>query len=83
MADIIRPPLRLRPSEQRTILLAGDFVASVGAMFTALFIWYQFSLVREVERLIERGFSAARAERLAASIIELKIPVWFYILRLV
>ena len=83
MADIIRPPLRLRPSEQRTILLAGDLVASVGAMFAALFTWYQFSLVREVERLITRGFSGARAERLASSIIELKIPIWFYILPLV
>ena len=83
MADIIKPPLRLRPSEQRTILLAGDLIASVGAMFAALFTWYQFSLVREVARLVERGFSEARAERLAASIIELKIPIWFYILPLV
>ncbi|MBK7320345.1 MAG: sugar transferase [Anaerolineales bacterium] len=83
MADIIRPPLRLRPSEQRTILLAGDLVASVGAMFAALFTWYQFSLVREVARLVERGFSESRAERLAATIIELKIPVWFYLLPLV
>jgi exopolysaccharide biosynthesis polyprenyl glycosylphosphotransferase len=52
-------------------------------MFAALFTWYQFSLVREVARLVERGFSESRAERLAATIIELKIPVWFYLLPLV
>ena len=83
MADIIKPPIRLRPSEQRTILLVGDLIASAGAMVAALFTWYQFSLAREIQRLVERGFSESRAERLATSIIELKIPIWFYILPLV
>jgi exopolysaccharide biosynthesis polyprenyl glycosylphosphotransferase len=82
MADIQRPSIRLRPSEQRTILLLGDLVASVGAMFISLYIWYQFSLAREVARLVDRGFSELRAERLAANIIDLKIPVWFYLLPL-
>ena len=77
MADIYRPSLRLRPSEQRIILLFGDLIASAGAMFIALYVWYQFSLAREIERLIERGFNEVRAERLALTIIELKIPFWF------
>ncbi len=83
MADIYRPSLRLRPREQRFILLLGDLIASAGAMFLALYIWYQFSLAREIERLIARGFSAERSERLAATIIDLKIPFWFYLLPLV
>jgi exopolysaccharide biosynthesis polyprenyl glycosylphosphotransferase len=83
MADIYRPSLRLRPSEQRFILLLGDLIASVGAMFSALYVWYQFSLAREIERLIERGFSADRAERVATAIIDLKTPFWFYLLPLV
>ncbi len=83
MADIVKPPIRLRPSEQRTILLAGDLIASAGAMFGGLFTWYQFSLAREIQRLIERGLTDARAERIAASVIELKIPFWFYLLPLV
>ena len=83
MADIQRPSLRLRPSEQRTILVVGDLIASAGAMFLALYIWYQFSLSREIERLIERGFTPTRAERLAANIIDLKIPFWFYLLPLI
>ena len=84
MADIYRPSLRLRPSEQRFILLLGDLIASAGAMFIALYVWYQFSLAREIERLIERGFNPeVRAERVATSIIDLKIPFWFYLLPLV
>ncbi len=83
MADIYRPSLRLRPSEQRFILLLGDLIASVGAMFIALYVWYQFSLAREIDRLIERGFSADRAERVATAIIDLKTPFWFYLLPLV
>ena len=83
MADIYRPSLRLRPSEQRFILLLGDLIASAGAMFIALYIWYQFSLAREIERLIARGFNPDRAERIAATIIDLKIPFWFYLLPLV
>ena len=83
MADIYRPSLRLRPSEQRFILLLGDLVASAGAMFIALYIWYQFSLFREIERLVAQGFTQIRAERIAANIIDLKIPFWFYLLPLV
>jgi exopolysaccharide biosynthesis polyprenyl glycosylphosphotransferase len=83
MADIYRPSLRLRPSEQRFILLLGDLIASAGAMFLALYVWYQFSLAREVARLVERGFNVDRAERLAASTIDLKIQFWFYLLPLV
>jgi exopolysaccharide biosynthesis polyprenyl glycosylphosphotransferase len=83
MADIYRPSLRLRPSEQRFILLLGDLVAAVGAMFVALYIWYEFSLAREIARLIARGFNTERAERIATSVIDLKIPFWFYLLPLV
>jgi exopolysaccharide biosynthesis polyprenyl glycosylphosphotransferase len=83
MTDIYRPSIRLRPSEQRFILLLGDLIASAGAMFIALYIWYQFSLAREIERLIARGFSVDRAGRIAVAIIDLNIPFWFYLLPLV
>ncbi len=52
-------------------------------MFIALYVWYQFSLAREIERLIERGFREERAREIAAAIIDLKIPFWFYLLPLV
>lgn len=75
MADIYRPSLRLRPSEQRTILLVGDFIASVAAMAGAIYFWYQYSLYR----LIESGVKPNIAQR----IVSLDVPFWFYLLPLV
>jgi exopolysaccharide biosynthesis polyprenyl glycosylphosphotransferase len=72
MADIYRPSLRLRPGEQRFILLLGDFIASAGATAGAVYFWYQYSLYR----LIESGLSPVRAERL----IQIDVPFWFYLL---
>jgi len=83
MADIQRHSIRLRPSEQRTILLLGDLVASAGAMFAALYIWYEFSLSREISRLMDRGFILSRAEHLAVGIVKFDTPFWFYLLPLV
>lgn len=83
MADISRPRIRLRPNEQRTILLIGDLVASAGAMVLALYIWYELSLQREIARLIARGFSELRAEGLAERFLDIKTPVWFYLLPLI
>ncbi|MBI5825690.1 MAG: sugar transferase [Chloroflexi bacterium] len=75
MADIYRPSLRLRPSEQRAILLVGDFIASVSAMVGAIYFWYQYTLYK----LIESGLPPGRAERL----ITIEVPFWFYLLPLV
>lgn len=75
MADIYRPSLRLRPGEQRAILLLGDFIASVGAMAGAIYFWYEYLLYN----LIESGLSPGRAERL----IQIDVPFWFYLLPLV
>ncbi len=75
MTDITRPSLRLRPSEQRAILLIGDLIAAAGAMLLALYFWYEYSLYI----LIKSGLSAAKAERL----IDVKVPFWFYLLPLI
>ena len=75
MADIYRPSLRLRPSEQRSILMVGDLIASASAMGGAVYFWYQYSLYK----LIESGMTPGRAERL----ITIEVPFWFYLLPLV
>jgi exopolysaccharide biosynthesis polyprenyl glycosylphosphotransferase len=75
MADTVRPSIRLRPNEQRSILLIGDIVASIGAMFGAIYIWYWYTLTR----LIASGLTQARAEKL----IQIDIPYWFYLLPIV
>jgi exopolysaccharide biosynthesis polyprenyl glycosylphosphotransferase len=74
MADLLRPSIRLRPSEQRGILLLGDLIASVSAMLGSLYFWYQYSLYK----LISSGLTPGRAQRL----LEISVPVWFYILPL-
>jgi len=83
MADIIRQPsIRLRPSEQRAVLVIGDLIASAGAMFLALYIWNQISLARETAFWIDKGIGPVRAALFAENNIDLKIPVWFYLLPL-
>lgn len=78
MADSLRPSLRLRPSEQRTILIVGDLIASAGAMFLSLYIWYEFSLYR----LIQIGLTPGRAARTLET-NNINYPIWFYILPVV
>jgi exopolysaccharide biosynthesis polyprenyl glycosylphosphotransferase len=75
MAENIRPGIRLRPSEQRAILVVGDLVASVAAVFGAIYFWYRYQLYQ----LIQRGIPPVRAERL----LEIQVPLWFYLLPLV
>ena len=74
MADTVRPSIRLRPNEQRSILLIGDLLASIGAVFGALFFWYQYQLYK----LVQSGMTQARAEKL----IQFDAPPWFFLLPL-
>lgn len=74
MADTLRPPLRLRPSEQRSILLIGDLIASTAAVFGSLYIWYEYLLYQ----MLQSGISLARAQKL----IQIEVPIWFYLLPL-
>ncbi len=73
MADIYRPSLRLRPSEQRTILLFGDLIASVIANFGAIYIWREYN--RYV--LLGQGYTPNQIERFQLGI---EVPFWFYLL---
>ncbi len=74
MSDIVRPSLRLRPNEQRSILLIGDLVASIGAIFGSLYFWYQYSFFK----LVASGYTETRA----AKLLEVQVPTWFYLLPL-
>lgn len=74
MADTLRPPLRLRPSEQRSILLIGDLIASTAAVFGSLYIWYEYLLYQ----MLQSGISLTRAQKL----IQIEVPIWFYLLPL-
>ncbi|MGC8857109.1 MAG: sugar transferase [Anaerolineae bacterium] len=76
MADTtpLRPALRLRPNEQRAILMIGDLLSAIAAVFGALYVWREYS--RFV--LLAQGFPPNRIERILA----IEVPFWFYILPL-
>jgi exopolysaccharide biosynthesis polyprenyl glycosylphosphotransferase len=76
MADITRPSLRLRPSEQRAIILFGDLVASTLSVVGALYLWREYNHYI----LLARGFTEKQIERFQLSI---QVPFWFYLLPLV
>jgi exopolysaccharide biosynthesis polyprenyl glycosylphosphotransferase len=86
MADNIRTtPLRLRPTEYRTILFSGDLLMAVTSVFAALYSWEQYNLTVNLPPLIaklveEEGMSLGRAQREAFAQLDINVPFWFYVL---
>jgi exopolysaccharide biosynthesis polyprenyl glycosylphosphotransferase len=87
MAENIRTaPLRLRPSEHRTILVVGDLITASISVFAALFTWRQYNLyVNQVlyANYIAEDVIPREARRLADSQTVFDVPFWFYILPLI
>ncbi len=92
MADNIRTtPLRLRPSEHRTILFVGDLLMAVISVFVAVTTWMQYtqyninlqaaSIIANAA-LDGRNIDPARARELAERVVNpnVDVPVWFYLL---
>jgi len=81
MADNIRTtPLRLRPSENRTILFLGDLIMAVVSVFAALYTWKQYNLSVLVAQYVADGLSLRRAQDIAALRVTIEVPLWFYLL---
>ncbi len=89
MADNVRTtPLRLRPSEHRTILFFGDLVMAYISIFAAVATWagyLQLKLSDEITRLVAEGVSLERAQILAERVVNVNVNVqpWFYFLPLI
>jgi exopolysaccharide biosynthesis polyprenyl glycosylphosphotransferase len=84
MADNLRTtPLRLRPSEHRTILFVGDLLMAVVSMFAALETWKRYNLYVNVTALVAEGFSLRRAQMLADLRTNIEVPLWFYLLPII
>lgn len=95
MADNIRTtPLRLRPSEHRTILFLGDVLMGIGSVFAAIGTWVQYvqyTVNLEALRIIDealldgRVMDPIRAQELAERIVntDVEVPGWFYLLPLI
>lgn len=81
MADNIRTaPLRLRPSEYRSVLWIGDLLMAVASVFTALYTWRQYNYFVRLEELLARGVQRARAEDQALLFNNIEPQLWFYLL---
>jgi exopolysaccharide biosynthesis polyprenyl glycosylphosphotransferase len=89
MADNIRTtPLRLRPSEHRTILFVGDLLMAVVSVFAAIETWgrySQYNLSIEIQKNLDLGFALERARVLAERVVNtnVDVPIWFYILPII
>jgi exopolysaccharide biosynthesis polyprenyl glycosylphosphotransferase len=89
MADNIRTtPLRLRPSEHRTILFVGDLLMAIISVFAAIETWrqyIQYNLLLEVQRYLDLGFAFERAMALAEREVNtnVEVPAWFYLLPII
>lgn len=76
MADRLRSPaLRLRQSEHRALLLIGDLLMSVAAVFAAIKVWIEYNRYILVNI---QGIGPRRVEQL----LNIEVPVWFYLLPL-
>jgi len=81
MADNIRTtPLRLRPSEYRSILFIGDLITAVVSVFAALSTWRQYNYFVRYTELIQRGVPPGRAGQQAELFNSIEPQVWFYLL---
>ena len=83
MAENIRTaPLRLRPSEHRTILVIGDLITASISVFAALFTWRHYNLSVGLANLLAEGIAPGPAQRRVEQ-MNIEVPFWFYLLPII
>ena len=84
MAENIRTtPLRIRPSEYRSLLALGDLTMAIVSLLAALYTWGQYnSYVYNilVAQYIAQEIAPRAARDLAEAQTIFTVPFWFYIL---
>ena len=84
MADNVRTtPLRIRPSEYRSILLMGDLIMGIISVFASLATWRQYNFYVKLQDLLVKGVAPGRAEQQARLFNSIEPQVWFFLLPLV
>jgi exopolysaccharide biosynthesis polyprenyl glycosylphosphotransferase len=87
MAENVRTtPLRIRPSEYRSLLVLGDLLMAVASVFAALYTWSQYNLyVYEIlyQQYIDQDLGPRTARQLAEGQTVFEIPFWFYLLPII
>ena len=84
MAENIRTtPLRIRPSEYRSLLILGDLLMAVVSVFASLYVWRQYTFYVILAGLLADGVAPGRAEQRARILNNLEPQFWFYLLPIV
>lgn len=86
MAENVRTtPLRLRPSEHRTILFLGDLLMSVASVYASLYTWREYSDYNKTIRWLADGIPQARIDRILAAQEPFyqQGPFWFFLLPII
>jgi exopolysaccharide biosynthesis polyprenyl glycosylphosphotransferase len=84
MAENIRTsPLRIRPSEYRSILLIGDLAMAVISVFAALAAWRQYNFYVKLQEYLARGLARGIAEQRARLFNDIEPQFWFYLLPII
>ena len=84
MAENIRTtPLRIRPSEYRSLLIMGDLLMAVVSVFASLYVWRQYNFYVILQGLLADGVLPGRAEQRARILNNLEPQFWFYLLPIV
>lgn len=84
MAENVRTtPLRIRPSEYRSILVMGDLLMGIISDFAALYVWRQYNFYVILRELLADGVAPGRAEQRARILNNLDPQLWFYFLPII
>ena len=83
MAENLRTaPLRLRPSEHRTLLFLGDLVLSIVSVFAALSVWRAYNYNVQYQALLAEKppIPEPRIVAILNTRVDIEVPFWFYLL---
>ena len=83
MAEHLRTaPLRLRPSEHRTLLFLGDLVLSIVSVFAALSVWRAYNYNVQYQALLAEKppIPEPRIVAILNTRVDIEVPFWFYLL---
>ena len=83
MAENLRTtPLRLRPSEHRTLLFLGDLVLSIVSVFAALSVWRAYNYNVQYQALLAEKppIPEPRIIVILNTRVDIEVPFWFYLL---
>lgn len=83
MAENLRTaPLRLRPSEHRTLLFLGDLILSIVSVFAALSVWRAYNYNVQYQALLAEKppIPEPRIIAILNTRVDIEVPFWFYLL---